>query len=99
MNVRNTNNTPGFKGIHVVYGLDGIDAKRIRETPEVCVDFENKYGIANQSKYYEALWLCNHQFKTLDKNKYFMRIFLFTNEDNPNSDDQNLRNQLVSHIE
>lgn len=32
-----------------------------------------------------------------DKNKYTMRIFLFTNEDNPNVNDKNERDLIMHH--
>lgn len=94
MNVKNKKNGPGFKGINIVHGLDSIDAKRIKEVPEIVGNFVDRFGgiDTGDSKYYEALWLCNHQFKVLDKSKYYMRIFLFTNQDNPNSTEQDLRN-------
>lgn len=43
----------------------------------------------------ECLWLCNHEFKQLDKNKYNMRIFLFTSEDMPQFKNQNARDMTL----
>jgi hypothetical protein len=44
MNVKTKKNGPGFKGINIVHGLDSIDAKRIKEVPELVGDFDSRFG-------------------------------------------------------
>lgn len=96
-NVRNFNNPLKFKGLNLVYNLDSPSAERIKKTPELMHKFEDVYGVSDEeTPLHEALWLCNNEFKELDKNKYSMRIFLFTDQDNPHSDDHNLRDKALN---
>lgn len=55
-----------FKGINTVFNLDIPDAERIKTITNLHKNFEREYGFADQETLlYEALWLCNHEFKNL----------------------------------
>lgn len=95
-NVKNSNNPLKFKGLNLVYNLDSPSAERIKKSPELIKKFEELYGFSEDTALHEALWVCNNEFKEFDKNKYSMRIFLFTDEDNPHSGDNNLRDKVLN---
>lgn len=54
-----------FNGINTVFSLDSPDAERIKTVSEITKNFESEYGFADQeTPLHEALWLCNHEFKS-----------------------------------
>ena len=101
-NVENKNNCADLDGVNVLYNLCNPDAyliKQIRNlsqttNPKLCPnDYKETlikhFPPTDESKYYlsNALWVCHSMFKDYDKTKYFRRIFLFTNNDNPLSNE------------
>mmetsp|Transcript_28758 Transcript_28758/g.25875 ORF Transcript_28758/g.25875 Transcript_28758/m.25875 type:complete len:396 (+) Transcript_28758:39-1226(+) len=97
-NVENANNPLSFKGINLAFGLENPDADRIKNVINITKNFNTNYK-ASDKEYplFEALWLCTHVFKDVDKKPFTKRIFLFTNEDNPSATDSNQRNQAFSY--
>lgn len=51
-------------------------------------DFTKEYGFVAKettTPLFEALWICHQEFKSVEKQSFNKRIFLFTNDDNPGS--------------
>ncbi|EGR31314.1 ku p70 DNA helicase, putative [Ichthyophthirius multifiliis] len=83
-NVDKTSNLLSFNGINTVYPLESPSAQMIKDVLKLDQNFEQQFGFRNQKvKLYEVLWLCNHMFQSKDRKRNTMRIFLFTNDDNP----------------
>ncbi|KAL4483805.1 hypothetical protein ABPG72_006180 [Tetrahymena utriculariae] len=88
-NVKQTNNDLNFKGINIVYNLNTPSAEMIKNVVKLGDNFERDFGFAdNQTPFHEALWTCNSIFTKLDSKKFIMRIFLFTNNDQPHQDNK-----------
>jgi len=100
-NVKKAKNGMNFGGINTVFSLDSPDAERIKTVTDITKNFEAEYGFADQeTPLHEALWLCNHEFKSQDKS-VIKRIFLFTPEDLPNPTkkaDRDLAFQHAKHL-
>ena len=57
-------------------------------------------NMAPRSPLYEALWICHQEFKTVEKQSYSKRIFLFTDNDVAgNQRDQTLAAQRAKDLE
>lgn len=83
-------NSLNFNHIYVFQSLDSPDAKTIKSLETKIDEFTREYGFApgqGTTPLFEALWICHQEFKSVEKQSYAKRIFLFTNEDNPGSKD------------
>ncbi|CAD8142730.1 unnamed protein product [Paramecium pentaurelia] len=96
-NTKSTNNQLKFNNITEIYKLDGPSADIIKNCLKIEQNFEKDYQLGNNAHFHECLWLCNHEFKELDKNKFNMRIFLFTPDDLPYFKDQNARSSALKY--
>ena len=80
--------------------LDYPSARRIKQATELIDTAEGtiKSKSDNPSPLYEALWICNHIFQEKgSKENSTKRIFLFTCNDNPNSESLDLQAQALNH--
>ena len=81
---REKQNSLNFDHIYVLQKLDVPDANTIKSLENKIANFSKEYGFApKDTPLFEALWICHQEFKTVEKQNYIKRIFLFTNEDNP----------------
>jgi len=87
---KHSKNSLNFGHIFVLQNLDSPDASMIKDLENKVDEFTKEYGYApkeSSGPLFEALWICHQEFKSVEKQSYNKRIFLFTNEDNPGSDD------------
>jgi len=97
-NAKKTSNPLSFQGINLVFSLENPDAEGIKRIMNINKEFDRNYGSSDKEvPLFEALWLCTHVFKDIEKKPYTKRIFLFTNEDNPSATDKNQRDQAVNY--
>lgn len=79
-----SDNPLNFKHISVLQNLDCLDAQIIKDFQHKSETFETNFVPAKvQAPLFDALWICHHEFKTVEKQNFSKRIFLFTDEDNP----------------
>ena len=99
---RETSNALSFQHIHVLQKLDSPDAAAIKGLEQRISTFTKDFGYAKedtQIPLFEALWICHQEFKSVEKQSYNKRIFLFTNEDNPGSQsDKNMAEQRATDL-
>ncbi|CDW84185.1 ku p70 dna helicase [Stylonychia lemnae] len=97
-----SNNSMNFNNIYVFQKLDGPDALSIKTLENKMVDFTKTYGFVPKESHtplFEALWICHQEFKQVEKQSYNKRIFLFTNEDNPDTQgDREMAQQRASDL-
>ncbi|KAL6072069.1 X-ray repair cross-complementing protein 6 [Balamuthia mandrillaris] len=90
-------NANDFEGIYVMQELDTPDAHRIMELETLLrsgtESFGEAYGHRTDFPLCDALWTCSTMFSNCSVKVGHKRIFLFTNEDNPNAENKNLRDQ------
>lgn len=70
--------------------LDTPDAATIKTFQNSIDGFEADFGFApktERSPLFEALWTCHQEFKSVEKQSYNKRIFLFTDEDEPGNEE------------
>lgn len=98
-NTLQMNNAQQFAGIHVFQSLDELSAQRIKDVealadPEV---FQQLLGSTKQEgEFYNTLWVCSTLFSEDNSLKQASkRIFLFTDNDDPNSGNSELRDRIV----
>ena len=88
------NNSLNLPNITVLQKLDTPDATTIKTFQSQIASFEADFGFAPKAKrspLYEALWTCHQEFKSVEKQSFNKRIFLFTDEDAPgNEEDQTM---------
>eukprot|EP01094_Clydonella_sp_ATCC50884_P000497 TRINITY_DN10386_c0_g1_i1.p1 TRINITY_DN10386_c0_g1~~TRINITY_DN10386_c0_g1_i1.p1 ORF type:complete len:641 (+),score=205.12 TRINITY_DN10386_c0_g1_i1:133-2055(+) len=93
------NNSNDFEGIYVAHDLDVPEAQRILDLERICEKNEAPYGhCANQFPFRDALWTCSSMFSSCATKVGHKRIFLFTNDDNPNAGDMELRKQALQRV-
>ncbi len=87
-NTEKSQNQLNFSSIHLLQSLDLIDAQRTLEIQEI----QNKTRLTKQVKpatkevpLFEVFWIANTELKALEKLAFAKRIFLFTDECNPNA--------------
>ena len=81
-----TDNSLNLSNIAVMQKLDQSDATSIKNFQDKISVFESEFGFAPKSKkspLFEALWACHQEFKSVEKQSYSKRIFLFTDDDCP----------------
>jgi hypothetical protein len=84
-----TNNSLNLKNIYVMQKLDIPDATTIKGFQSHIDSFSEDFGSAAQnasSPLFEALWTCHQEFKSVEKQSFTKRIFLFTDEDSPGTE-------------
>ena len=83
-NTGTTSNSLNFENVCVMIQLDQTDAQIIKNFQSQ-IDTFNKQVKATEGvqNLYEALWICYQEFKSVEKQNYAKRIFLFTDEDQP----------------
>lgn len=85
---KETNNSLNFNHVYVLQKLDSPDAAAIKGIERRIPTFSKDFGYTReglQVPLFEAFWICHQEFKSVEKQSYNKRIFLFTNEDNPGS--------------
>lgn len=90
-NTKTFKNKLNFQGIYVHSDLEVPSAQMVKDIPLIEKDFEKTIGTSSPKEHplFEALWICNHELK--DKKDMSTRIFLFSNNDNPNANNRNDR--------
>lgn len=103
-------NEMGFSGVNYLIQISPPDASLIKKiknleqntNPILCKDYllnlQKDFGaLKDQTKCYlsNALWICHAELKKYDKKNFKRRIFLFTDKDNPLSDNINERNLII----
>jgi len=81
-----TSNSLNLKNVYIQQKLDVPDAATIKNFQLAIDDFASQFGPAPQkgsSPLFEALWTCHQEFKSVEKQSFTKRIFLFTDDDNP----------------
>eukprot|EP01112_Ceratiomyxa_fruticulosa_P011822 TRINITY_DN3243_c0_g1_i1.p1 TRINITY_DN3243_c0_g1~~TRINITY_DN3243_c0_g1_i1.p1 ORF type:complete len:820 (-),score=234.11 TRINITY_DN3243_c0_g1_i1:28-2487(-) len=98
-NTDKKHNMNDFEHIYVQSELDVPDAQRIVDLENLLTkDFDAVFGHnANPSEFpfSDALWTCSTMFSACPIKVAHRRIFLFTNEDDPNGSLPNLREQAI----
>eukprot|EP01132_Coremiostelium_polycephalum_P010819 gene10819-13255_t len=86
-------NINDFDNIYVLFDLDVPDPKIILTLEEILEsDFSKSFGHCDKEfPFCDALWTCSTMFSNCTVKVSHKRIFLFTNEDNPNGFNENLR--------
>ncbi|XP_065317084.1 X-ray repair cross-complementing protein 5-like isoform X1 [Gordionus sp. m RMFG-2023] len=100
-----TKNSNNFKHIFIYQEFDHLGAESIKKIEKFMKDIEKEiinfpFGHHNKDNNYQAsiaesLWICSNQFI---HSKYKMgpkKIYIFTCQDNPHSDDPHLRKQAI----
>ena len=93
-----TSNSLNFNNICVLQELEAPDASQIKELQDIVLNanFKQAYGSAQtESNLFEALTICHTEFKKIEKLSFSKRIFLFTDEDNPNADNRHNQQRAV----
>lgn len=89
-------NPNDFDNIYVLQDLDIPDAQRILDLEGILEDTTFPVGHAEREfPFADALWTCSTMFSNCAVKVSHKRIFLFTNDDNPNEDNDNFRNQAL----
>ncbi|KAM9325583.1 X-ray repair cross-complementing protein 6 [Gastrophryne carolinensis] len=89
---RESKNSDPFKHIYVLHDLDVPGAKRVLDLDKYREEngrafFSNNIGHSKDYSLGEALWQCSNLFSNIKLRLSHKRIMLFTNEDNPHSND------------
>jgi ATP-dependent DNA helicase 2 subunit 1 len=94
---REKNNPNDFENIFVFSELDVPDAQKIIDLETLLKsDFSKEFGhCEGEFPFCDALWTCSTMFSNCTTKVGHKRIFLFTNDDNPNANNENLRNQSI----
>ncbi|KAI9361631.1 SPOC like C-terminal domain-containing protein [Zopfochytrium polystomum] len=85
---KKSQNSHSFEHIYIYQDLEAPYARRISdlEAFEQSPDsFERDIGSSDEYAFHEALWICNTLFSKAAKKQDSKRIFLLTNNDNPNA--------------
>jgi len=91
-----TDNSLNLPNICVMQRLDTPDAATIKSFQLKIETFESEFGFApkaSRSPLFEALWSCHQEFKSVEKQSFNKRIFLFTDEDCPGTENDQLMAQ------
>jgi len=96
---REKRNPNDFDSIYLLVDLDTPDAKIILELETLLSKqetFMKRFGhSSNKLIFADVLWTCSTIFSLCQVKVGHKRIFLFTNDDNPNRDDIQLREQSL----
>eukprot|EP01097_Dermamoeba_algensis_P001097 TRINITY_DN1410_c0_g9_i1.p1 TRINITY_DN1410_c0_g9~~TRINITY_DN1410_c0_g9_i1.p1 ORF type:complete len:669 (+),score=163.30 TRINITY_DN1410_c0_g9_i1:275-2008(+) len=90
-------NINDFEGIYMMYALDVPDANEIMELEKLLQKKTPPFGHYEHSSEFpfgDALWTCSTIFSTSPVKIFHKRIFLFTNNPQPNTSSE-LRNQAI----
>ena len=85
---RLTKNSLNFNNIYVLQSLEEPDAARIKDIEGIVSknEFKQVYGHSHaETPLFEALTICHNEFKSIEKLSFTKRIFIFTDNDNPNA--------------
>lgn len=97
-----TDNSLNLSNVSVLQKLDTPDAATIKNFQTQIETFETDFGFAPKAErcpLFEALWSCHQEFKSVEKQSYNKRIFLFTDEDCPgNEEDQMMAQQRANDL-
>eukprot|EP01133_Synstelium_polycarpum_P007225 gene7225-8394_t len=87
-------NINDFENIYVASDLDIPDPKIILQLEDILDGDLALFGgsAKKEFSFCDALWTCSTMFSNCNIKVSHKRIFLFTNEDNPNAYNENLRN-------
>eukprot|EP00727_Mastigamoeba_balamuthi_P004522 m51a1_g14068 ATP-dependent DNA helicase 2 subunit 1 (907) ;mRNA; f:1235016-1238916 len=89
-------NSNDFEGVYVLFDLDVPDAPRILELEKLQGAKEPPFGTCRADfPFGDALWTCSSMFSNCKVKVGHRRIFLFTNDDNPNAGDDRVQAQSV----
>jgi len=94
-NTEKKKNINDFENIFILFDLDVPDPKIILSLEEILEsDFSKTLGhCQTEFPFCDALWTCSTMFSNCNvKQQMTKRIFLFTNEDNPNGFNDSIRN-------
>jgi ATP-dependent DNA helicase 2 subunit 1 len=94
---REKNNSNDFNHVFVFTDLDVPDAQKIIDLETLLNnDFSKDFGHTDEEfPFCDALWACSTMFSNCTVKVGHKRIFLFTNDDNPNVANAHLRNQSI----
>ncbi|ESN99570.1 hypothetical protein HELRODRAFT_192857 [Helobdella robusta] len=95
-------NEVDFKHIYMLQGLDQPGAEKILELEKLIDSLdteESKYGHSNDYLLSDALWTCLNMFSQCKVKLQNKKILLFTNNDNPHSDDEQHKKQALSRVD
>lgn len=84
----------------VMQKLDSPHAKLIKDLENKITTFTDEFGYsAKETPLFEALWICHQEFKSVEKQNYTKRIFLFTNEESPGTlNDKQMAQQRAADL-
>lgn len=92
-------NANDFDGIFVLHDLDTPEAQRILDLEKLTESDQPPLGhCTKEFPFRDALWTCSSMFSSSSVKVGHKRIFLFTNEDNPNADNMELRRQALQRV-
>ncbi|EGG22548.1 ATP-dependent DNA helicase [Cavenderia fasciculata] len=86
-------NLNDFENIYVMSDLDTPDPKLILQIEDILAGDLGSFGGSAKKEFAfgDVLWTCSTMFSNCNVKIAHKRIFLFTNEDNPNQGNDNLR--------
>jgi ATP-dependent DNA helicase 2 subunit 1 len=89
-------NPNDFEGLYVFMNLDIPDAQKIIDLETILKSEEFTYGHSEKEfPFCDALWTCSTMFSLCNVKVGHRRIFLFTNDDNPNAGDVAVRDRSL----
>ncbi|XP_074659916.1 X-ray repair cross-complementing protein 5-like [Tubulanus polymorphus] len=95
----NLKNSSDFKHIYILQDLNQPSAERVLQLEEIMSyqpeDFKKEYGHNAGFSLSDALWTCSNLFSNCSHKLGYKRVMLFTNNDNPHSENNSLRNQAI----
>lgn len=92
---------PGeFKHVSICHDLDQPGAQRVLDLQALLEesdnnDFKKKFGHSVDYSLSDALWTCATLFSNCTQKLGFKRVLLFTNNDNPHGNNEQLKKQAV----
>jgi len=97
-------NSLGVKHVYVLHDLRLPGADEVKQLDKFLTaagndDFETKFGHSEDCSLADALWTCLSVFSNTKQKLGFKRILLFTNNDNPHEDGQQLRRQAIAKVD
>lgn len=96
-NTRIKKNENDFKGVNVFMPLQEVSAAKIKMV-EALMNmeyFEENVGSSNDCEFYTALWIASSIFTNSALKDATQRVFIITNQDNPNGGDIGLRDKAI----
>ncbi|KAK2178913.1 hypothetical protein NP493_525g06064 [Ridgeia piscesae] len=92
---------PGeFKHVSIFHGLDQPGAQSVLDLQALLQeqdnnDFKDKFGHCDNYSLSDALWTCASLFSNCTQKLGFKRVMLFTNNDNPHGNNEQLKRQAI----